>query len=70
MTVAFEVALSLAFGAISTVLIGDPGYGADGLGVAGALIDSIHTAVGAPTWALLVIGLTVTHADLANTDRA
>ncbi|MDR6324381.1 hypothetical protein [Actinoplanes couchii] len=63
-TVAIEATMSLVFGTLSLVLLGDPGFGADGHGLAGGLIDAIHTAVGAPVWALLVIGLTVTYADL------
>ncbi|QWA20890.1 hypothetical protein KJK32_04970 [Streptomyces sp. JCM17656] len=68
-TIAFEAALSLAFATLSVVLLGYPGYGAQAHGIASTLIDTVHTAVGAPTWALLVVGLSVTHADLHNSER-
>ncbi|GAA1821506.1 hypothetical protein GCM10009682_47070 [Luedemannella flava] len=68
--VAFEAALSLIFGALSLILFGHPGFGADGIGLQGALIDTIHTAFAAPTGALLVIGLTITYADLRTANRS
>jgi hypothetical protein len=37
---------------------------ADGTGLSGALIDTIHSAAAAPVGALLVTVLTVTYADL------
>lgn len=46
------------------MLLGHPGIGADGTGLAGTLIDTVHSAAAAPVGALLVTGLTATYADL------
>ncbi|RMB87036.1 hypothetical protein CTZ28_03635 [Streptomyces shenzhenensis] len=62
--VAFEGALSLLFGGLSLALLGHPGFGSSAQGLNDGLLDAVHTAVGAPLWALLVIGLTVTYMDL------
>ncbi|MDF3309666.1 hypothetical protein P3H15_32120 [Rhodococcus sp. T2V] len=62
--VVFESALSLFFAGVSWVLLGRTGLGASGHGLSDGVIDAVHTVVGAPVWALLVTGLTVTYAEL------
>ncbi|MFE1292188.1 hypothetical protein [Streptomyces sp. NPDC058751] len=62
--VAFESALSLFFAGVSRALLGRTGWGTGGHGLSDGVVDAVHTAVGAPVWALLVAGLTVTYAEL------
>ncbi|MCT7351115.1 hypothetical protein N4P33_02860 [Streptomyces sp. 15-116A] len=62
--IVFESALSLLYAAISAALLGRPGVGADAHGLADGILDAVHTATGAPVWAIMLIGLTVTYHDL------
>lgn len=61
--------LSLIFAAISLLLLGRQGIGADGAGLAEALIDTAHSTAAAPVGTLLIIGRLVTYAALANRDQ-